>query len=134
MKIVKLFWYIRELEEFKMRNHEVLTAQKLLKNGQIAEPGWSRKMIQEYDRKDIKAPKWRIKEWDYYIIVDNDGYAFTTTIADNRYMGLINSNFFDFNISENMRVKITPRTTPRSVVAKLNFFIIVLVQLLYLPA
>ena len=40
-----------------MRNHEVVEKQQLLKKGQIAEPGWSRKMLQEYSRKDIKAPK-----------------------------------------------------------------------------
>ena len=55
-----------------MRNHEVTERQKLLKDGQIAEPGWSRKMVQEYDRKDIKAPKSRIKEWDYYLIYNID--------------------------------------------------------------
>ena len=40
-----------------MRNHEVTESQKLLRHGQIAEPGWSRKMLQTYDRKDIKASK-----------------------------------------------------------------------------
>lgn len=40
-----------------MRNHEVTQQQKLLQKGQIAEPGWSRKMVQEYSREDIKAPK-----------------------------------------------------------------------------
>ena len=46
-----------------MRNHEVTTKQLLLKNGQIREPGWSRQMLQMYSRNDIKAPKFRIKEW-----------------------------------------------------------------------
>ena len=44
----------------------------------------------------MKADKNSLKEWDYYVIVDSDGYAFSMTVADNRYMGLANSNFYDF--------------------------------------
>ena len=49
------------------RNHEVTTIHPLLDaKGELVEPGWSRHMVQTYERKMIKAPKWRIKEWDYY--------------------------------------------------------------------
>ena len=52
--------------EVVMRNHEVINRQLLLdENGQLREPGWSRQLVQEYRREDIKAPKFRIKEWDY---------------------------------------------------------------------
>lgn len=79
-------------------NHRIELPHRLLgKDGSLLEPGWATKLIMEYSPFDVKAHKSRIKEWDYYIIVDNDGYAFTTTVADNRYMGLINTNFFDFN-------------------------------------
>ena len=79
-------------------NHKIELPHKLLgEDGALLEPGWATKLIMEYSPFDIKAHKMRVKEWDYYIIVDNNGCAFTTTIADNRYMGLINSNFFDFN-------------------------------------
>lgn len=82
-------------------NHKIELPHKLLgEDGALIEPGWATKLIMEYSPFDVKAHKMRIKEWDYYIIVDNDGYAFTTTIADNRYMGLVNSNFFDFNESK----------------------------------
>ena len=44
--------------------HEVTSNQKLLnKYGNIAEPGFAYSQVWQYDRKDIKAPKWRIKEW-----------------------------------------------------------------------
>ena len=71
-----------------MRNHEVIAEQKLLDvYGEIAEPGWSRKQVWQYDRSDIKAPKFRIKEWDYYLIVGDD-FAVATTISDDGYVGL----------------------------------------------
>ncbi|MBQ6812125.1 MAG: DUF2804 family protein, partial [Agathobacter sp.] len=78
-----------------MRNHEVTQQQKLLKNGQIAEPGWSRKMVQEYNRGDIKAPKWRIKEWDYYLI-QNEKFAVALTVNDMGYLGMLSASFIDF--------------------------------------
>ena len=50
-----------------MRNHEVVTKQPLLKeDGSLREPGGSKSLVQTYDRKQIKAPRMRIKEWDYY--------------------------------------------------------------------
>lgn len=71
-----------------MRNHEVKVAKNLLNDkGHLDEPGWSRSLVQIYDRQQIKAPKWRIKEWDYYII-QNSEYVCCFTVSDNGYMGL----------------------------------------------
>lgn len=79
-----------------MRNHEVTQKQRLLDaNGQIAEPGWSRRLLQEYDRKDIKAPKFRIKEWDYYLITAKD-FGIAITVSDLGYIGMESASFFDF--------------------------------------
>lgn len=78
-----------------MRNHEVTKTQNLLKNGQVAEPGWARKMVQEYRREDIKASKWRIKEWDYYLIVNKD-FAVALTLNDMGYAGMLSVSFLDF--------------------------------------
>ena len=71
-----------------MRNHEVINVQPLLdEKGNLREPGWSRHMVQQYDRKMIKAPAFRIKEWDYYLVLGKDfGAAFT--ISDDGYIGL----------------------------------------------
>ena len=70
------------------RNHEVTTRQLLLDGrGELREPGWSRSMVQEYRRKMIKAPRLRVKEWDYYLVM-GDGFAGAFTISDNGYIGL----------------------------------------------
>lgn len=69
---------------FDVRNHEITEKQKLLVSGQIAEPGWARKMVQEYNRDDIKAPKFRIKEWDYYLIMNKDFLCFAEKVH-NKY-------------------------------------------------
>ena len=63
-----------------MRSHEVTAEQNLLnESGEIHEAGWARRQVWNYHRKDIKAPGFRIKEWDYYMVVhdggDNDSYA-----------------------------------------------------------
>lgn len=81
----------------RMNNqHEVTKEQNLLtKTGEIAECGWSKKQLQRYSRKDIKAPKFRIKEWDYYLVMGQDfGCAFT--ISDDGYVGLQSVSLLDF--------------------------------------
>lgn len=78
------------------RNHEVTERHLLLDgNGELTEPGWSRSLIQEYDRKMIKAPKWRIKEWDYYIVMGK-GFAGAFTISDDGYIGLQSVSLLEF--------------------------------------
>ena len=61
----------------------LLSSGKLLdEKGNLSEAGYAFSLVKEYDRKDIKAPKSRIKEWDYYYIGNNErGVAFT--IDDN---------------------------------------------------
>lgn len=79
-----------------MRNHEITNRQKLLdSSGHIQECGWSKSLLQEYARKDIKAAAFRIKEWDYYLVLSHDfGVAFT--ISDDGYIGLQSVSFLDF--------------------------------------
>ncbi len=77
--------------------NEIVKKQKLLNSeGFLINPGYAKKLFWEYDRKDIKANKFRIKEWDYYLIVnDNKGVAFT--IADNAYIGFVSVSLLDFD-------------------------------------
>ena len=71
-----------------MRNHEITEPRELLNDqGNLAEPGWSRHLMQRYDRSRIKAPKWRIKEWDYYLVMGKN-FAGAFTISDDGYIGL----------------------------------------------
>lgn len=79
-----------------MRNHEVTTKHPLLDaSGHLQEPGWSRSLIQTYSREHIRASAWRIKEWDYYLVLNKDfGLAFT--ISDDGYIGLQSVSLLDF--------------------------------------
>lgn len=78
-----------------MRNHEVTKVQQLLKyDGSLREPGWSRQMYQIYDRSKIKAPAFKIKEWDYYAVVSNE-IAVAFTISDDGYIGLESVSLID---------------------------------------
>ncbi|MCR5734190.1 MAG: DUF2804 domain-containing protein [Lachnospiraceae bacterium] len=71
-----------------MRNHEVTDKGLLLnEEGELREPGWSKSLVKQYRRSMIKAPKLRIKEWDYYLVV-NDEFAAAFTISDDGYIGL----------------------------------------------
>ena len=71
-----------------MRNHEVTAKHPLLKeDGSLWEPGWSRQPVQIYERSRIKAPAFRIKEWDYYLVL-NEAFAGAFTISDDGYIGL----------------------------------------------
>ena len=79
-----------------MRNREITIPGHLLRpNGTLLQPGWSRDMIQKYERKMICAPKFRIKEWDYYLVLAED-FAFAFTISDNGYIGLQSVSLIDF--------------------------------------
>lgn len=86
--------------ENKIMQHEITKAGLLLdENGHITEAGYAKKLIKKYDRKMIKAGNLRIKEWDYYLIYNQD-YAVAITVDDNSYMGLNSLSLIDFNTTE----------------------------------
>ena len=64
--------------------------------GNVLEPGFAKKALFKYDRSAIKANPIRIKEWDYYCVL-NEHFGLALTIADNAYMGLDSITLFDFN-------------------------------------
>ncbi len=79
-----------------MRNHEVTEQHPLLNDkGELQEPGWSRFLIQAYSRNQIKASTFRIKEWDYYLMIGN-GFGVAFTISDAGYIGLQSVSLLDF--------------------------------------
>ena len=79
-----------------MRNHEVTQAHPLLNSdGSLMEPGWSRKLVQTYSRDRIRAPKFRIKEWDYYLVLNED-FAGAFTLSDDGYIGLQSVSLLNF--------------------------------------
>ena len=69
--------------------HEVTVVQKLLdQQGYVVTPGWARRPVWQYNRENIAAPSFRIKEWDYYL-AGNEHYAVAFTLSDLGYAGLI---------------------------------------------
>lgn len=79
-----------------MRNHEVTRQMPLLDGyGSLREPGWSTRLLQQYDRSQIRAPKFRIKEWDYYLVLNED-FAGAFTISDDGYIGLQSVSLLNF--------------------------------------
>ena len=50
-------------------------------DGKLAECGWATSLLRAYDRDRIKAPKRRIKEWDYYLVND-DEFAVALAVCD----------------------------------------------------
>lgn len=76
--------------------HEIQTKLPLLNaEGDLNEPGWCRHPLPVYRRDAVRAPKLRIKEWDYYLIT-NGRFALALTVADNSYMGLDSISFLNF--------------------------------------
>lgn len=76
-----------------------LTEGKLLEKGRLLQAGYSTATVREYDRRDIVGKKWKIKEWDYYIVTDGKK-AVALTVADNSYMSLASASFLDFTAPE----------------------------------
>lgn len=67
----------------------------LNENGDLAEAGYATSLVKKYDRKAIKAPKGRIKEWDYYYIGDQR-FGIALTIADNSYMAMASISVLNY--------------------------------------
>lgn len=77
--------------------HEIKESKALLdKKGNPSEAGYAKKLLPIYRRADIRAPAYRIKEWDYYLI-NNGHYAVALTIDDNGYMGMDSVSFLNFD-------------------------------------
>ncbi|WP_319756326.1 DUF2804 domain-containing protein [uncultured Sphaerochaeta sp.] len=79
-------------------DHEVTQKQDLLtKKGRIKEEGWARHPLWRYDRSFIKGGRLRIKEWDYYAVINTEKrYAVTATISDLGYAALFAISYIDF--------------------------------------
>lgn len=66
--------------------------------GRLAEAGWAGTEVRAYDRSRVAAPRWRIKEWDYYCVLadgDDGPFGLALTVADNSYMGLLGVSWLD---------------------------------------
>lgn len=78
--------------------HEITQNGTLLNSdGVLAQKGWAKKLLLTYNRNAVKVSKIRIKEWDYYCILQND-VGIALTIADLSYAALLAVNVFDFSL------------------------------------
>lgn len=76
--------------------HEIVRPGDLLdSNGALRECGWAKRPLLAYDRTAVRAHLLRIKEWDYYLIYD-DEVGVALTVDDNGYMGLFSASYLDF--------------------------------------
>lgn len=77
-------------------HYEIREKGRLLdESGSLREPGWCRSLLLDYSRKHVKAAGWRIKEWDYYLIHNNE-MGLALTVADNSYMSMLSVSLLDF--------------------------------------
>lgn len=77
-------------------NRKMMTPGPLLNDkGELIESGYSNVLCKKYERSRIKASKFRIKEWDYYYIGNNE-YGIALTVADNSYMWMVSISVLDF--------------------------------------
>lgn len=86
-----------------MEQHRFGPGELLNANGDLSEPGYATALLKRYDRSAIKAPRFRIKEWDYYLIT-NDRFGVALTIDDNGYMGLLSASVLDFEAASETTV------------------------------
>ena len=76
--------------------HEITRPQRLLDDtGNIAEPGFAKKLYWQYSRADIKAPAMRIKEWDYYYVGTQD-YGICLTVSDAAYVSCVSASILRY--------------------------------------
>lgn len=77
-----------------MEKHITQPGMVLNKKGEIT-PGYSTQGVLTYRRKDIKAPFYRIKEWDFYQISDKEK-CLQFTFGHASYAGQAGAMLFDF--------------------------------------
>lgn len=90
--------------------HEQKERCPLLVDGRPNHLGYAKTLIWDYKKKEIKANPWKIKEWDYYLIMDHE-YGAALTMDNNSYMGLMSLSLLDFKQRKEKTVsKILPFT------------------------
>ena len=78
-----------------LRQNQIITQSELLDaHGNLVQKGYATRPILRYDRKKVALP-WRLKEWDYYLLMDRE-FGLALTVADNYYMGLASVSLLDF--------------------------------------
>ncbi len=99
--------------KLKMKNTILTEDTELLdETGQVLSPGFARRPLWNYDRSRIHAPGFRIKEWDYYLVM-TDEFAAAFTISDLGYLRMASVSFLDFEKgTDHTRTLLKPAGAP----------------------
>ena len=76
---------------FEITKNDYLLDEK----GVLKYTGWAKDLLLEYNRENITSSSLRIKEWDYYAILNNN-YGITITITDLGILAIYNIVWLDF--------------------------------------
>ncbi len=80
---------------FPTGQHEIVEQGLLLDpDGSLSEPGWARSPLLVYNKESVRASRFRMKEWDYYMVHDGR-YAVAFTMCDAGYIGLVSVSVMD---------------------------------------
>lgn len=82
-----------------MQNEIVTRSDLLDKKGNLIQKGWARSALLKYNRNQVTAMNFQIKEWDYYAVL-NDELGISLTVADNGYFGVAIVTMYDFTIAK----------------------------------
>lgn len=85
-----------------MQNEITKPSNLFRKDGTLLQRGWARKPILKYNRENIGAKWYRIKEWSHYSILDKEqGFGFLMTIGDIGILTLMGFIWLDFKQKKN---------------------------------
>ena len=83
-----------------MQNKITEPSRLLDKHEQLIQKGYATSLILDYRREDVKTRWLRLKEWDYYLIY-NDNYGVDLIVGYSAFVGIISVSFIDFtNVEE----------------------------------
>lgn len=82
-----------------MKQNEFTVPGPVLKSDGSPIAGYSTKEVLRYDRSAIKAPPWRIKEWDFYQVSDGEK-CLQFTLGHASYIGQLCVMLFNFRTGE----------------------------------
>ncbi len=90
---------------------EISSTQTLLdESGALIKPGYARKMVFEYNRENIHAGPFSLKEWDFYQAICGD-YVLQLTIGHVSYVASFSAMLFNIQTGEKRsfsRMKVLP--------------------------
>lgn len=90
-----------------MQQKRVIDGGEMPRADGSGEYGYADKVVWDYARGNVKS-KARLKEWDYYLIGD-DEYALCVTLADNGYFGALSASLVDFvNLRQTTKSAVAP--------------------------